>query len=75
MAEKTNFEEKIKALEEIAQELENSNLNLDESMKKFEKGMNLSKECTKILDEAEKKIMILVNDNGELKEEKYNTEE
>lgn len=75
MADKTNFEEKIKALEEIAQELENSNLNLDESMKKFEEGMNLSKECTKILDEAEKKIMILVNDNGELKEEKYNTEE
>ncbi len=71
MAEKTNFEDKMKELEEIAQELENGELNLDESMKKFEMGMKLSKECTKILDEAEKKIMILVNDNGELKEEEF----
>ena len=71
MSEKTNFEDKMKELEEIAQELENGELNLDESMKKFEAGMKLSKECTKILDEAEKKIMILVNDNGELKEEAY----
>jgi len=75
MAEKTNFEDKIRKLEEIAQELENGNLSLDESMKKFEEGMNISKECTKILDEAEKKIMILVNDNGELREEKYDTED
>lgn len=75
MSEKTNFEDKIKELEEIAGELESGGLNLDESMKKFEAGMKLSKECTKILDEAEKKIMILVNDNGELKEEKYENQE
>lgn len=75
MSEKTNFEDKIKELEVIAQELESGGLNLDESMKKFETGMKLSKECTKILDEAEKKIMILVNDNGKLKEEKYETQE
>lgn len=71
MSEKTNFEDKINELEEIARELEDGNLNLDESMKKFEDGMKLSKECTKILDQAEKKIMILVNENGNLKEEEY----
>lgn len=75
MAEETNFENKIKELEEIAQELENGKLNLDESMKKFEKGMKLSKECTKILEQAEKKIMILINDGGELKEQKYSSQE
>ena len=75
MAEGTDFESKIKQLEEIAKELENGNLNLDESMKKFEEGMHISKECTKILDEAEKKIMILVNDNGNLNEQEYVTEE
>ncbi len=73
MAEKTNFEDKMKELEKIAQELENGELNLDESMKKFEEGMKLSKECTKILDEAEKKITILISDGGELKEEEYKT--
>lgn len=71
MAEKTNFEDKINELEEIARELEEGNLNLDESMKKFEDGMKLSKECTNILDQAEQKIMILVNENGDLKEEEY----
>lgn len=76
MSEKNDtFENKINELEEIAKKLESGELNLDESMKEFEDGMKLSKECTKILDEAEKKIMVLVNDNGELKEEKYNTEE
>ena len=75
MGEKTNFEDKIKELEEIAQELENGKLNLDESMKKFEKGMKLSKECTEILDKAEKKIMILINDGGEIKEQEYSTQE
>lgn len=75
MAEGTDFESKIKQLEEIAKELENGNLNLEESMKKFEEGMHISKECTKILDEAEKKIMILVNDNGNLNEQEYVTEE
>ena len=75
MAEQTSFEEKIKDLEDIAQELESGNLDLNESMKKFEEGMKLSKECTEILEEAEKKIMILVSGNGELKEEKYSNEE
>ena len=75
MAEGTDFESKIKQLEEIAKELENGNLNLDESMRKFEEGMHISKECTKILDEAEKKIMILVNDNGNLNEKEYNTQD
>ena len=75
MAEKKSFEDKIKDLEEIANKLESGNLNLDESMKEFEQGMKISKECTQILDEAEKKIMILVNENGTLKEEKYETKE
>ena len=43
MAEGTDFESKIKQLEEIVKELENGNLNLDESMKKFEEGMHISK--------------------------------
>ncbi len=75
MAEKKSFEDKIKDLEEIANKLESGNLNLDESMKEFEHGMKISKECTQILDEAEKRIMILVNENGTLKEEKYETNE
>lgn len=70
--EDLNFEETMQKLEKIVQELENGNLNLDDSIKKFEEGINLSNSATKYLEEAEKKITILVKqDNQELKEEEF----
>lgn len=71
---KENFEESMKKLETIVTELENGNLNLDESVKKFEEGMKIAKQCNNILEDAEKKITILLEEEGELKEEKFETE-
>ena len=71
---KENFEESMKKLEGIVTELENGNLNLDESVKKFEEGMKIAKQCNKILEEAEKKITILLEKDGELKEESFDAE-
>ncbi len=71
---KENFEESMKKLETIVIELENGNLNLDESVKKFEEGMKIAKQCNNILEDAEKKITILLEEDGELKEEKFETE-
>lgn len=59
--EELKFEDAMKKLEEIANELENSDLSLDESVKKFQEGMNLSKQCKDLLDKAEKQITILVD--------------
>lgn len=70
-----SFEEQMENLEKIVGELENGELNLDDSVTKFEEGIKISKECSKILEEAEKKITILINEEGELKEEKFETEE
>ena len=50
-------------------------MKLDEAVNKFEEGIKISKEWNKILEEAEKKITILVNENGEMKEENFETEE
>ena len=75
MNSKGVFEESIEKLEKIANELEKGELNLDESVSKFEEGMKLSKECTKILEEAEKKISILVNDQNGISEENFDTNE
>lgn len=76
MKEEKTFEDNLKELEEIANNLESGKLNLDEAIKEFEKGMKLSKECTKKLDLAEKKINILVeNDNGKIEEKEFETEE
>ena len=71
---KENFEDSMKKLEEIVTELENGNLNLDESVTKFEEGMKIAKQCNNILEEAEKKITILLEKDGELKEEKFEVE-
>ena len=69
--EELNFEEAMKQLEEIANVLENGNLSLDESVNKFEEGMKLSKKCNDFLDQAEKKITMLINDGEEIKEENF----
>ena len=73
MAEKNiNFEENMKQLEVIVQELESGKLNLDDSMKKFEEGIKISKNCSSYLEKAEKKITLLVQDsNGEITEEEF----
>lgn len=70
-----NFEDAIKKLEEITAELEKGDLSLDESVKKFEEGIKLSKECNKILEDSEKKINILINENGNITEENFLPEE
>ena len=69
MEKENNFEDSMKNLERIATELENGNLSLDESVKKFEEGMKLAKQCNDILEQAEKKITILLEKNGELEEQ------
>ena len=72
MEEKASFEENMKKLEEIAVELEKGDLDLDTSVKKFEEGMKISKECSEMLEKAEKKITMLIKgDDGELTEEKF----
>ena len=66
-----NFEESMKKLENIVTELENVKLTLDESVQKFEEGMKIAKQCNDILEGAEKKITILLENDGELKEENF----
>jgi exodeoxyribonuclease VII small subunit len=60
-----NFEKALKELEEIANSLEEGELSLDESIRQFEKGMQLSKFCRQKLDEAERKIEILQKGEGD----------
>ena len=66
-----SFEENMEALEKTVQELENGNLNLEDSIKKFEEGINLSKKCNDILEEAEKRITVLINKDDKIEEEHF----
>ena len=73
--EENSFEEKIESLENIVSKLEKGDLNLDDSMAKFEEGMKLSKQCSDLLENAEKRITILLKDGEKIKEENFVQEE
>ena len=62
---KNNFESSLKKLEKIVAKLEEGNIDLDDSIKSFEEGVMLVKECQKIISEAELKVNKLL-DSGEL---------
>ncbi|NOX97064.1 MAG: exodeoxyribonuclease VII small subunit [Nitrospirae bacterium] len=64
------FEEALKKLEKIVSDLERGELSLDNSLKKYEEGVRLAKICTKKLEEAEKKVEILVKSEDGKKEKK-----
>lgn len=57
---KPDFERSLARLEEVVKQLENANLSLDEAMKLFEEGVELSRECQKQLEQAEGRVEILL---------------
>jgi|YelNatPaOPRAMG01_1025707.scaffolds.fasta_scaffold208915_1 exodeoxyribonuclease VII small subunit len=68
MPQKGKFEEALNKLERIVAKLEDGEISLEESLKLFEEGIRLSRFCNQKLDEAEKKVEILLKDkDGEIK--------
>jgi exodeoxyribonuclease VII small subunit len=69
---KPTFENAMERLEAIIQELESGALSLDDALKRFEEGIKLSKFCSKKLDEAEKRVSILLrNEDGSFRAEPF----
>jgi len=66
MAEK-KFEKALEKLETIVKGMEEGDMTLDESLKSFEEGIELSRFCMKKLDEAERKVEMLLRDGDALK--------
>ena len=62
---KIDFEASLQKLEAIVSKLEDENINLEDSLKSFESGINLVKECQKQLEEAELKVKQLLDDGSE----------
>jgi len=61
---KPTFEDAMKRLDDIVRELEGGTLGLDEALRTFQEGIKLSKFCAKKLDEAERKVSILLQDDS-----------
>lgn len=69
---KPDFETSLKELEEIVEQLETSDLTLDETLAKYESGIKIYKQCYQVLEKAEKKINILLkNSIGETRTEEF----
>ncbi len=69
MDENFSFEQALKRLEEIVEILEAGNISLEESIKIYQEGIGLSKLCSGMLEEAEGKVMAIMNRNSGQMEE------
>lgn len=60
-----DFEAAIAELEQLVETLEQGDISLEESLKKFERGIELTRTCQQALQEAEQKVQILTDNKGE----------
>jgi exodeoxyribonuclease VII small subunit len=72
-----DFEKKLKRLEDIVSKMEKGDLALEESLKIFEEGIKLSRECQTQLSQAEEQVKKLVgfDDKGKSVTENFATDE
>ena len=68
MAAKKNypFEASLEKLEKLVEKMEDGDLTLEESLKTFEEGIRLTRECQQALADAEQKVKLLMEQNGEV---------
>jgi len=71
MKEKQSFEDDIKRLQKIVEELSAGKLTLGESLKKYEEGIRLAQSCSAALNEAQRKVELLMKKDGKFSLEKF----
>lgn len=69
-----SFEDALKELETLVDQMEQGDLTLEESLKSFERGVKLTRTCQTALQEAEQKVQILLEKNGEQSLEAFTDE-
>ncbi|WP_073182964.1 exodeoxyribonuclease VII small subunit [Anaerosphaera aminiphila] len=70
-----NYESAYAKLEEIINDLESEDITLEESIKKYEEGLELYKYCNKLLNEYEGKVKILTEEDNKIVEKDFDTGE
>ena len=71
MKEKPVFEEDLKKLQKIVEELSSGKITLGESLKKYEEGVKIAQSCSLILAEAQRKVELLMKKDGKYSLEKF----
>ncbi len=70
----TLFEDSLAELEQLVEQMEQGEISLEESLKSFERGVTLTRTCQKALQEAEQKVQILIEKNGQQNLEPFTDE-
>ena len=70
-----DFEQSLAELQTLVERLENGELSLEDSLSTFEQGIRLSRECQTALTQAEQKVQMLLERDGELAEAPFSTDE
>lgn len=68
-----DFEQSLSELEALVQRMETGEMTLEESLSAFENGIQLTRECQAILEQAEQKVQILLEQKGELTTQPFTT--
>lgn len=70
-----SFEDLLKRLEKIVDEMENADPGLDKALELFTEGVELVRFCSSKINEAKRRVEILVKDNGRIRKENFENEE
>jgi len=70
-----NLEEDIARLQKIVDELGSGKLTLGESLKKYEEGIKLAKDCSTLLNDAQRKVELLMKKDGKFSLDKFSESE
>jgi exodeoxyribonuclease VII small subunit len=73
--EKIDFDKSLIEIEKIVVQLESGNISLEKSLEAFEKGVNLTKKCQSVLNEAEQKVKLLTSHKGKIASSPFDTNE
>jgi len=71
MKEKSIFEEDLKKLQKIVEELSGGKITLGESLEKYEEGVKLAQSCCQTLSDAQRKVALLMKKDGKFDLEKF----
>ncbi|QLF94275.1 exodeoxyribonuclease VII small subunit [Pseudomonas sp. ABC1] len=66
-----DFEKSLADLQQLVERLESGELSLEDSLACFEQGIGLTRECQAALDQAEQKVKILLQQDGDLREQPF----
>jgi exodeoxyribonuclease VII small subunit len=72
--EKLNLEQALDELNALVEKMEQGELNLEEALKDFERGVLLTRHCQKLLTDAEQKVQILMQQEGQVVLTNYQTD-